>query len=188
MKEMTGKLIKGIIAACTLFIGITSCDKSALELKYADQDKRIDQYIEGLIKQNNLDSTAIVRNGGSNRIVVKEGTGEALQDGGTISFYYAGYIFNGNISKNNLFYTNSSQTAIEAGWAEEGASYDVKTMTLDKKSMVEGLYNGLQGVRAGEECMIVFTGKYGFGKKQNGIIPANSALAYQIWVESISNE
>ena len=35
---------------------------------------------------------------------------------------------------------------------------------------------------------ILFSGKFGFGNKMIGIIPANSALAYKIWVISISNE
>jgi FKBP-type peptidyl-prolyl cis-trans isomerase len=43
-------------------------------------------------------------------------------------------------------------------------------------------------VKGGEECQILFTGKYGFGNKAFGIIPANSALVYKIWVESISND
>ena len=45
-----------------------------------------------------------------------------------------------------------------------------------------------EGVKAGEECEIIFSGKYGFGNDSFGIIPANSALLYKIWVISISNE
>ena len=36
------------------------------------------------------------------------------------------------------------------------------------------------GVKAGEECEILFCGKYGFGNSTFGIIPANSALAFKI--------
>ena len=54
--------------------------------------------------------------------------------------------------------------------------------------MVTGLRNGLVGVKGGEECYILFSGKYGFGNKQSGTIPANSALVYHVWVESLSNE
>jgi FKBP-type peptidyl-prolyl cis-trans isomerase len=43
-------------------------------------------------------------------------------------------------------------------------------------------------VKAGEECEILFCGKYGFGNSTFGIIPANSALAFKIWVVSVSNE
>jgi FKBP-type peptidyl-prolyl cis-trans isomerase len=47
---------------------------------------------------------------------------------------------------------------------------------------------GLEGVKAGEECEIIFSGKYGFGNKAFGMIPAKSALLYKIWVVSISND
>ena len=53
---------------------------------------------------------------------------------------------------------------------------------------IEGLKNGLRGVRGGEHCQILFSGKYGFGNEEFGIIPANSALLYEIWVEAISND
>ena len=59
---------------------------------------------------------------------------------------------------------------------------------MGSDTMVKGLRNGLVGVRAGEECEIIFSGKYGFGRKAFGIIPANSALLYKIWVHSISHE
>ena len=60
---------------------------------------------------------------------------------------------------------------------------------LDMKNdqMLEGLRNGLLGVKAGEECEILFSGKYAFGKKPFGIIPANSALAFKIKIEGLSN-
>ena len=52
---------------------------------------------------------------------------------------------------------------------------------------MEGLRKGLLGVKAGEICYIVFSGKYGFGDEIIGSIPANSALIYQIWVESLTD-
>ena len=61
-------------------------------------------------------------------------------------------------------------------------------LNLGEDELVEGLRNGLRGVRGGEECYILFSGKYGFGKKAFGTIPANSALAYHVWVESVSND
>ena len=54
--------------------------------------------------------------------------------------------------------------------------------------MLDGLKNGLIGVQAGEECEILFTAKYGYGNRTFGIIPANSALLYKIWVIGVSNE
>ena len=59
---------------------------------------------------------------------------------------------------------------------------------MAKDKLLEGLRNGLIGVRNGEQCKILFSGKYGFGDEEFGIIPTNSALAYEIWVEAVSND
>ena len=48
--------------------------------------------------------------------------------------------------------------------------------------------NGLYGVKAGQECYILFNGKYGFGNKPVGTVSANAALLYHIWVQSIQNQ
>lgn len=42
-------------------------------------------------------------------------------------------------------------------------------------------------VKHGDECYIMFNGKYGFGKHTNGTVPGNSALAYHLWISSVSN-
>jgi FKBP-type peptidyl-prolyl cis-trans isomerase len=55
-------------------------------------------------------------------------------------------------------------------------------------TLIEGLRKGLIGVQPGEECEIVFSGKYGFGRKSFGMIPANSALLYKIWVVGVTND
>ena len=113
---------------------------------------------------------------------------EALADGGTVSFYYTGYVFQGSISAANIFATNDMQTAQENSWEVTDASYDIKTVTLGgDDGLVTGLHNGLKGVKAGEICYILFSGQYGFGKRPVGAIPGNSALLYYIRVESVSN-
>jgi FKBP-type peptidyl-prolyl cis-trans isomerase len=61
-------------------------------------------------------------------------------------------------------------------------------INITDSELIEGLRNGLMGVKAGEECEILFSGKYGFGNKTFGMIPAKSALLYKIWVVSVTNE
>ena len=56
---------------------------------------------------------------------------------------------------------------------------------MGSDELVDGLKRGLEGVKAGEECLILIPGKYGFGKRKIGTIPANSALAYYVWVLSL---
>ena len=134
------------------------------------------------------DTLNVVRSGGANRLVTKEGEGEELQRNGFVSFYYAGYKFTGNFSASNLFVTNHQATAEQSGWNLTDADYQIYEINLADAKLVQGLKDGLLGVKAGEECEILFSGKYGFGDEKFGIIPANSALLYKIWVVGVAND
>lgn len=138
-----------------------------------------------------IDTLAVHYDKGSSRLVLKEGeeNGETLSGKGTVALYYAGYTFSGNFSPANLFTTNYRDAAEESGWDLTDASYG-EPMLIDMRDeeLIEGLRNGLKGVKAGEECEILFSGKYGFGNKMFGIVPANSALLFKIWVVSLTNE
>lgn len=133
------------------------------------------------------DTLNVVRNGGAYRLVLKEGEDDALEKDGFVSFYYAGYTFNGNVSQSGLFVTNHQATAEQSNWNLTDADYTLYETNLGDAKFVQGLKDGLVGVRAGEECEIVFSGKYGFGDENFGIIPANSALLYKIWVVGVAN-
>ena len=175
------------LALVFMCIASVSCVKQKLESTYNSQENRIDQYIE----KNRIsgpDTLRVVYNGGASRLVTKEGNGPELSADGNIAFYYAGYTFSGSISNSNLFSTNHQQTATQAGWTLSEEDAKALPINMNDYKLLPGLKSGLTGVKGGEECQILFTGKYGFGNKAFGIIPANSALVYKIWVESISND
>lgn len=134
------------------------------------------------------DTLNVIRSGGANRLVTKEGEGDELQRNGFVSFYYAGYKFTGSFSASNLFVTNHQETAELAKWNLTDAEYRIYEINLGDAKLIQGLKDGLLGVKAGEECEILFSGKYGFGDEQFGIIPANSALLYKIWVIGVAND
>ena len=207
-------IIPAILLTAAAF---TSCVKEKLEDTYNKQEDRIDQYIEkqryvkrtvqvpardpetGEIKTDDsgqtvmrdstvTDTLKVVYNEGTSRLITKEGEGEELKADGAIAFYYAGYTFNGSKSKSNLFMTNHQETALDAGWDLTEENFKVYMTNMNGSDLLEGLKNGLLGVKTGEHCEILFSGKYGFGNKEFGIIPANSALLYEIWVEAVSND
>jgi len=171
---------------------LSSCVKEQLEVTYNKQEDQIDQYItkNSFIKneEGGTDTLRVVRNGGSNRLVKVEGSSEELMPDGHLGFYYAGYIFNGSVNSSNMFVTNHQPTAEQAGWTLTDADYALMEINITEADLLEGLRNGLLGVRAGEECEIIFSGKYGFGNKTFGMIPAKSALLYKIWVVSVTND
>lgn len=166
---------------------LAACKGQSLQQTYDAQEKKIDAFVTAQVKNDER----VEYNGGSVRVVLSEGTGETvLSRSGTISFYYAGYVLNGtSVSVGNLFATNSKDVADAAGWTlSDETIYAVTTVSLEDKDLLEGLRNGLTGVKEGEECYILFSGKYGYGRKTAGTIPSKSALVYHIWVESISND
>ena len=206
-----------ISATLFIVVALTSCVKEKLQDTYNKQEDKIDQYINrqryvnrtvqvpardpetGEIKMDEngqtvmkdstvTDTLRVVYNEGASRLITKEGEGEELRADGAIAFYYAGYTFNGSINPTNLFATNDTDAAAESGWTLSEEESKILTISLKDYELIPGLRNGLIGVRSGEECQIFFSGQYGFGKKGVGIVPANSALAYKIVVESISNE
>lgn len=182
--------LKYIITGIMLILAGTSCMKEKLEMTYTNQESKIDQYINSNKYTNSTktDSLRVVYNGGSTRLVLTEGTGEELNANGTAAIYYAGYIFSGSKSNANLFITNHEDTAKNAGWQLTDENFDILMIHMAETKFLKGLRSGLLGVKGGEHCQILFSGKYGFGNEEFGIIPANSALLYEIWVEAVSND
>ena len=182
--------LKYIIVVLICLISI-SCMKEKREATYTSQESKIDQYISSkrpVRGENGTDSLRGEYYGGASRLILEEGDGEELQPGGMVSFYYAGYTFTNNKAISNLFTTNHEATATAAGWDLTDADYELLTIELNSADLMTGLKDGLKGVKSGEHCEILFSGKYGFGKKPIGIVSANSALLFEIWVEAVSNE
>ena len=92
------RYISILMMAVAVMTAGTSCIKEKLETTYTNQENKIDQYINSnkYTDSSKTDSLRVVYNGGSSRLVMTEGTGEELNSHGTVAFYYAGYVFNGN--------------------------------------------------------------------------------------------
>lgn len=179
------------ILVTALICSATSCMKEKLAVTYNNQENKIEQYINSkkyITVDGEKDSLRVVHNDGANRLILEEGTGEGLDNKGTIAFYYAGYVFNGSKSNANLFITNHEDTARSAGWTLTDENFSIYQVNMAETEFIEGLRKGLMGVKAGEHSEILFSGKYGFGNEPFGIIPVNSALLYEIWVEAVSND
>lgn len=182
------KKIFPYILGAIISLAVCSCTKDSDKNTYANQEETIESFVNSQLES--VDSSYVVSNKGSQRVVVARGSGDQLSSGGVVSFYYAGYVLNGSsVSPSNLFATNRSDIAEQSSWnLSDEHALDILTISLGDTDLVEGLKNGLIGVQGGEESYILFSGKHGFGKRPLGTIPAKSALVYHIWVESISND
>ena len=167
---------------------VAACTKEDVKTTYSRQEQNIETFVKSI--RSSVDTAYVVYNKGTSRVVVAYGEGDSLSTGGNVAFYYAGYVLSGSsLSNANLFATNSSEVASAAGWSlSDESMFEVKEVELDKSGFIDGLRYGLEGVKAGQECYVLFSGKYGFGKHPLGTIPANAALAYHIWVESVTND
>lgn len=201
-----------ILILLVICLATGSCVKEKLETFYTKQDTQIDAYMTKarVVKRDSIkleitpnaddptkndttkvkveweDSLDVIYNKGAVRLVKTEGTGPALEEGGAVSFYYAGYVFTSNPS--SLFATNHQETAAGAGFTLTDDEYQIFEADMRSTRLLEGVRNGLIGVKSGEVCEIAFSGKYGFGDEVFGTIPVNSALLYKIWVIGVSNE
>ena len=178
---------KFIAMAAVLMILSVSCTKEQRKSMLTKQESNIESFTKSILSK--VDTAYVVQHKSVTRVVVVPGQGDSLETG-LVSFYYAGYVLSSaSLSASNLFATNSEDVAASSKWELSGENqFDILTLNIDNEDIVEGLRYGLEGVRAGQECYILFSGKYGFGKKPLGTIPANAALAYHVWVESIANE
>ena len=201
-----------IILLMIVCMAASSCVKEKLETIYSKQETQIDAYLSkaSIVKRDSIklevtpnaddptkndttkvkveweDTLDVVYNNGAARLIKTEGTGPGLEEDGAVSFYYAGYVFTS--SPSSLFATNHQETAAGSGFILTDNQYQLFEADMSKTELVEGLRNGLIGVRSGEVCEILFSGKYGFGGEIFGTIPVNSALLYKIWVIGVSNE
>lgn len=167
---------------------VASCNKSETEVADEKSSQNIETFVSAQLSEHEGEYSATY-NDGVVRLTMVEGLGEGLQRGGSITFSYAGYKFTGtSISASNLFATNISSIASEAGWSLSGEdAFTPVTVSLDGDSLLKGLQKGLEGVKSGEDCYILFTSKYGYGKSNYGTISANTALAYRVMVETVQN-
>jgi len=185
---------RSLLLAGILALAVTAaCSKLSVKSTYDKQAT----YIEGFISaQMTKDPKAtLTRNGGAFRLTLHDtldrvyGQRDSLRQGGTAAVWYACYTLTGSsLNSNNLVATNVRMLATSAGWnLSDTLRYKLDTLRLDG-ALVRGLQDGLYGVQQYDECVILFTGEFGFGNFERGTIPARSALAYQFWIENIENE
>lgn len=176
-------------AVSAAFLAAVSCTKEEVKTQYSRQEANIESFVNSALAS--VDTAYVVRSNGVSRVVIVPGMeGDSLKLGGSVTFYYSGFVLSGtSLNSSDMFATNRREEAAAAKWpTSDDSMFSVKTLDTSDRSIVEGLRYGLEGVRPGQECYIAFSGKHGFGKRPLGTIPANAALVYHVWVENISDK
>lgn len=177
-----------IMALASVLLILAACSKESVKTLYSSQETRIESLVKSLISADTTGLAHLVNHKGCQRVILKQGIGDTLTASGTVSFYYAGFTLpSTTISISNMFDTNIFSFAKQANRdTTDLDKFQPVTRKLSEGKLVKGLKNGLIGVRAGEDCYVLFSGKYGFGSKGLGTIPANSALAYALHIVEVS--
>ncbi|MBQ6087666.1 MAG: hypothetical protein IJK96_06370 [Bacteroidales bacterium] len=185
MKRLIPAILTVLILAAVPF----SCSKDKDSSAEANQEKNIAALVESIL--SSVEGSYVVYQDGVTRVVVTPGDpSDSLSDDGSATVYYAGYTLPGStLSTANLFVTNYKEFAEEVSWSvSDSTVFQSVVLSPSDKNLLPGLRRGLPGVHRGEESVILFTSKYGFGGSRNGTINAHSALAYQIWVQAVNKE
>ena len=169
--------MKKILIIALLLVGLASCDKQDRENTYINQEARIDSYLSSV-----GDEYRIVRNNGSNRVILTEGSSvDSLEVGDSLYFFYSGYTFSS--SKGFLFATNMGEVVRENKLTSSDTL--VKGIKYNSSSLINGLYNGIYHAHEGEHCNIIFSAKYGYGNTEMFNVPKLTALFFDIKIEKI---
>lgn len=166
---------KSILLLAGVIICFSACTKQDRENILIDQEKNIDTYITGLRGEY-----PVIRNSGSNRIVITQGAGEEIVPGDSVVFRYAGYIFSNG--KGTLFATNNLDMEEELGFEING---EAERKLVGAPGLLEGLNNGFVGAKEGEVCHILFSAKYGYGNTVVYNVPKLSPLFFEIWIDRV---
>lgn len=175
-----------LTAAATALILAAGCSKNE-EDTYSTQETYIESLVTSLTSSN--DTATVEYFDGPVRVTVAGDGGTALESGGSVTFLYAlHYLSSASISASNLVATNSADVADQYGWdLTDTTVFQPATLNLATDDIVTGLRKALPGVEEGDECYIMFSGKYGLGKRQVASVPKNSALVYHLWISGVSN-
>lgn len=164
-----------IISILALGLIFSFCTKQDRENTIINQEADIDKYL------SSLQGAEIIRNGGSNRAVISLGT-EGIQaaPGDSLYIRYAGYTFSNG--KGTLFVTNDPEIAANNKFPLQESPEKIE---LGRTPLVKGLELGLNGVKQGEYCYIVFSAKYGYNNTTVANIPKLTPLFFEVWVDKV---
>lgn len=142
-----------------------SCESEVREAN-VNQEKYIDDYIQAYF----ADST-VVHIDGITRVLMTDNPYPApvVEKGDSVLVFYVGYTF------------------AEGGPASRFIQ-DSATVRIGSGDIIRGLDSGLQGMKQGQEALLLFPSQYGYGTSAVGLVPENTALYFDVTVPLINKK
>ncbi|MCR5193193.1 MAG: FKBP-type peptidyl-prolyl cis-trans isomerase [Bacteroidales bacterium] len=146
----------------------------AMREQAAEDDEAIKKYMA----DNNLKATP--ETSGLYIIVNKKGKGEPVQIGSTIAVNYTGRLMNGKV-----FDSSIEKVAKENNILDPSRKYEPFEYQVGATSLIRGWDEGLMNQPAGSSLTLIMPSRLGYGSRENGAIPANSPLIFDIEIVSV---
>ncbi len=162
------------------FIGFVSCEKSIEEERTYSEDTRIESYIKEIIKGK---SWVYSKVDGVYHIEKNKIFGYQVNNGDTVTFWYKGYTLEGKV-----FDTNIKAEAKKAKLDTIIHSFEPLIVIAGKKSLIDGLDNGLLLLHERELTSVIFPSALGFKGDIVGPILPWSPLAYDIEIIKVTGD
>ncbi len=144
-----------------------SCQDEETENLKKKEQELIDDYIA---KHSELWEIDTIAEDGLFYIHQKTGIGEIAREDSTIVFHYSGKILQSDLSlEGDQEFVTSLDTPKEP-----------MSVTLGAGEIIEGLENGISGMRVGDTRYIIMKSTYGYGDVKFGSVPAYSPLVFYV--------
>ena len=113
-------------------------------------------------------------------VVNKKGNGPKVEINRQVAINYTGRLLNGKV-----FDTSVESVAKENGIFDPGRKYEPLPYRVGEKSLIKGWEKGVINQPAGSKLTLIMPSALGYGPIENGPIPANSPLIFDIEIVSV---
>lgn len=175
MKNTTLKIL------ALLGVGVAfSCvsEEENLEVIFEEDKQKIETFVQNFTEEHRRETV-----GESGVVVLITETnddGRLPVNGDTIMVDYTGYLLDGTI-----FDTSIQAIAEEEGLYNPNRPYGPFRVELGRSNVIVGWHIALSELREGEKATVLIPSFYGYGANDNGPIPRNSVLVFDLDVVSV---
>lgn len=170
------KSLKSLLLILLFLFSFVGCEGPLDDEKRASNEAEIERFLSN----NKLSFT---KQNGVYHTVRLKGVGYQVNEGDSIAFWYIGYTLN-----KSIFDTNIIKISDSLGFDTSINNFEPIKAVAGKSNFLEGINRGLLLCREGELGTILFPSIYGFGEERVELIPAWSALAYDIFIIYVKNQ
>ncbi len=175
-----------IFLLCSLIILIfASCTKKEYVNNYDKQKTSLRSYME------TLSSGYVIVDGDVYVSLVSdqsEDNAEPVENGDTISIYYAEYILQGS-SLGTMIWSNNEAWINTDNWLpDDEMDFNPLEFAYGNGAVVKGLTAGLRGCKKGQELIIAMPFTKAYGDKWMSTVPPYSAIVFRVFVQDITKK